>query len=76
MKSKEANGQARKAPRVWGADEAQAEGCLPSQAIGRLTNHELDVAASVGAKAGCSDVMQDQELPATPDFGISPRRPH
>lgn len=47
---------------------------MPSQAIGCVTNHELDVAVSNRAKAGCSDVMQDQGFASTPDSGISPER--
>jgi hypothetical protein len=63
VKWEEANGQARKAPRVWGPGRSPIEGCLPSQAIGYLTNHEIDVAVSNRAKAGYGDVMQDQGLP-------------
>lgn len=63
MKWEEANGQARKAPRVWGPRRSPTEGCLPSQAIGYLTNHGIDFAVSNRARAGYGDVMQDQGLP-------------
>ena len=56
----EANGQARKAPRVWGQGEVQVEGCLPMKAIGYLTNHGTDLAVSNRAKAGYVVVMQGQ----------------